>query len=170
MLFSVNRIGRVDLQTTLTGVAALAAVASSVAAWRANAHAKRSDRSVRAATLLSRLPLPVPWVDNPQTMLRVVNRGASTAHNLRWAIIIDGKEEAVGDYTRVLNPGSSASLTDPQHAIVTRVAVAHEFVVSCGFSTSWGETFSVRRTYIDGKSQGPVLLDGAGERVTLLDP
>lgn len=158
------------MQTTLTAIATIAAVASAIAAWRAYAHAKQSDRTAKAAALLSRLPLPVPWVDNPETKLSVVNRGSSTAHNLRWTITIDGREdEAHGEHPRVLNPGSSASLTESQHAIVGRVAVAHEFIATCAFTTSWGEAFSVSRSYIDGQIQEPVLRDKGGNRISLLD-
>lgn len=152
----------------LASVSALAAVASAVAAWRAHQHAKTSGKTAETAALLGRLPLPVPWIDRASTSLRVVNRGVSTAHNMRWTITVGGEQLADGEYAGVLNPGSSASLTDAQHSIVGRVTAAQCFLVSCEFSTSWGERFRVQREYEDGKSADPVLLDSEGTPISLL--
>jgi hypothetical protein len=153
----------------LTAVSAVAAVASAIAAWRAHQHAKTSGKAAEAAALLGRLPLPIPWIDRSSTGLRVVNRGVSAAHNLSWTITVDGEELATGDHTRVLNPGSSAALTDDQDAIVGRVTVAHHYLVTCEFSTSWGERFTVRRSYEDGRSSAPLLLNAEGSRISLLE-
>lgn len=156
-------------QEVLTAISTGAAVVSAIAAWRAHQHARTSGRTAEVAALLGRVPLPVPWIDRTTTSLQVVNRGASTVHNLRWTIAVDGEVLATGEHTRVLNPGSSTSLTEPQHAIVGRVTVAHDYLVSCNFSTSWGERFTVERSYENGRSSAPVLRDAEGKRITLSD-
>lgn len=148
--------------------AAIAAGFSAFAAWQANARADSANRIAETAALLGRLPLPVPWVDSPSTSLKVVNRGSSTAHHVGWTIVIDGEKLANGQLDRILNPGSSASLTHDQHAIVARIVTGAEFRIICSFTTSWGEAFKLERTYAEGKSQDLALFKPSGDRISML--
>lgn len=142
---------------------------------------ERAAEVSRIGTLLSTVPLLVPWVSEETGGVSIVNRGNSTSHNLRWTISIDDHELAHGSDQQVINPRSNRSRDlelSPSHRQVvvrwvsSREQRAESLIVVCRFSTSWGQDFTSTRTYPGRSVRGSsiVFTDDRGNELRLDPP
>lgn len=146
----------------LIGISAVSALAAAVAAWRSALASERGSAIAQRAALLDAIPILVPWVERQSTNLKVVNRGNSDAHEVRWRLIQGTDVEGHGVETTIIPKGSDRDLTGPQDGVLASLLASSGFVVRCDYITSWGEELSVRRSYENGKSTGIQLLSSEG--------
>lgn len=154
-----------------TGLSALAALAAAVAAWRSARASEQGSAIAQRAALLGSIPILVPWVEVDSGSLKVFNRGASDAHEIRWSLVQDETIRAEGTQARIVPRGRPSDLTEAQHGVLAALLRAPEFVARCEYLTSWGEALTVDRTYRHGRSAGIEVRNEKGEllRIVHLD-
>lgn len=147
---------------------AVAALLTALAAWDAAKAAKRTAEVAERAALLATIPLIVPWFTKDAS-LKIMNRGQGTAHEMEWKLEAEGRDPIQNSVKKVIRRRRPRVLLEPQNATVSALLRSGEAVISCTYLTSWGERFTLERTYKDGDSQGIRLIDAEGKRIAISD-
>ena len=113
-----------------TGITALAALLAAGAAWKSARASQRGSALAQKAALLGAIPILVPWVEAKSTTLKVLNRGASDAHETRWYLIQGETVKAEGPHPKIIPKGGASDLTDQQHGVLAGLLKAPEFSIS----------------------------------------
>lgn len=153
----------------ISAVSALAASVAAVAAWKSARASERGSALAQRAALLGSIPILVPWIETESTTLKVHNRGSSDAHQIQWSLLQADNVKAEGEQSRIIPPGRSNDLTDPQHGVLAGLFRSPEFVARCEYLTSWGEPLTVDRTYRNGRHAGIELRDAKGKILRIAD-
>ena len=152
-----------------TGITALAALLAAGAAWKSARASQRGSALAQKAALLGAIPILVPWVEAESTTLKVLNRGASDAHETRWYLIQGETVKAEGPHPKIIPKGGCERSHRSTARCLSRPAEGPEFVARCEYVTSWGEALTVDRTYRNGRSAGIELRNANEELLRIAD-